>query len=80
MDTFSIRFIKTRTKLNIEEDTMSTNRMFRGKPTDKLIIRIERDTIEAIDNSTRHRPGAHPGNRSEFVRQAIEAMLTKANV
>jgi len=51
------------------------NRMFRGKPTNKLIIRIERDTIEAIDSAIRHRTGGNPGNRSEFIRQAIEARL-----
>jgi len=51
------------------------NRMFRGRPTNKLIIRIERDTIAAIDNATRHHPGGSPGNRSEFIRQAIEARL-----
>lgn len=59
---------------------MSTNRMFRGKPTEKLIIRIERATIEAIDAATRHRPGLPPGNRSEFVRQAIEARLREGNL
>jgi hypothetical protein len=53
------------------------NRMFRGRPTDKLIIRIERDTIEAIDNATRSQPGLPPGNRSEFIRQAIEARLSQ---
>jgi len=58
---------------------MSKNRMFRGKPTDKLIIRIECDTIEAIDNATRHRPGGLPGNRSEFIRQAIEARLRQGH-
>lgn len=59
---------------------MSKNRMFRGKPTGKLIIRIELDTIAAIDNATRRRPGGFADNRSEFVRHAIEAMLTRANV
>ncbi|MAT50940.1 MAG: toxin-antitoxin system protein [Porticoccaceae bacterium] len=54
---------------------MSKNRMFRGKPTGKLIIRIERETIEAIDKATVHRPGGIPGNRSEFIRRAIEARL-----
>ncbi|KJS09372.1 MAG: hypothetical protein VR73_02755 [Gammaproteobacteria bacterium BRH_c0] len=59
---------------------MTTNRMFRGKPTDKLIIRIERETIEAIDSKLRAGRPWIQGNRSEFVRQAIEAMLRKAKV
>lgn len=54
---------------------MNKNRMFNGQPTDRLIIRIERDTIEAIDNATRRRPGFPAGNRSEFIRKAIEARL-----
>ena len=59
---------------------MSKNRMFRGKPTGKLIIRIERETIEAIDDTTRRRPGLPPGNRSEFIRQAIEDKLREINL
>lgn len=59
---------------------MSKNRMFYGKPTDRLIIRVERDTIEAIDNATRRRPGLPSGNRSEFIRQAIEARLRQSNL
>lgn len=59
---------------------MSKNRMFRGKPSDKLIIRVESETIEAIDRATARRPGGIPGNRSEFVRQAIEARLRQANL
>lgn len=59
---------------------MYKNRMFRGKPTGTLVIRIEWDTIKAIDNSTRHRTGGHPGNRSEFIRQAIESRLRQGSL
>jgi len=59
---------------------MSKNRMFRGKPTDKLIIRIERETIAAIDEHLRAGRPWTQGNRSEFVRQAIEARLRQDNL
>lgn len=59
---------------------MSKNRMFKDRPTGILIIRIERSTIKAIDNATRHRAGGSTGNRSEFIRQAIEERLRQANL
>jgi metal-responsive CopG/Arc/MetJ family transcriptional regulator len=54
---------------------MSKNRMFRGKATERLIIRIERETIEAIDEYLKEGRSWVTGNRSEFVRRAVEEKL-----
>lgn len=56
---------------------MSKNRMFRGKPTERLIIRIERETVDKIDEYLRDGRSWISGNRSEFVRLAIENFLKR---
>ena len=56
---------------------MSKNRMFRGKPTERLIIRIECETVEAIDELLRAGRSWAVGNRSEFVRIAIEDRIRR---
>jgi metal-responsive CopG/Arc/MetJ family transcriptional regulator len=56
---------------------MSKNRMFRGKPVRRLIVSVELDTIEVIDQHLRGWRTWGSGNRSEFVRQAIEEKLKR---
>ncbi|WP_349573302.1 hypothetical protein [Azotobacter salinestris] len=59
---------------------MSKNRLFKDKPKTRLIVSVEVDTVEAIDELIRHPfGGRHParGNRSEFVRLAIEEKLKR---
>ncbi len=50
---------------------MSSNRMFRGRPVRRLIVSVELDTVKAIDQLQPR------GNRSEFVRLAIEEKLRR---
>lgn len=54
---------------------MPKNRMFRGEPTRNIVVRIEQRTFDAIDRYYRGIGRGHPGNRSEFVRQAVEEHL-----
>ncbi|MDF1781942.1 MAG: hypothetical protein P1U67_11650 [Alcanivoracaceae bacterium] len=59
---------------------MSKNRMFNGANTQRLIVSIEAETISKVDKLIdRREPKRHParGNRSEFVRLAIERELTR---
>ncbi|EJM25132.1 hypothetical protein PMI22_00478 [Pseudomonas sp. GM21] len=61
---------------------MSKNRMFDGKAKTRLIVSVGAETVNAIDQLI-HYPYAndHPakGNRSEFVRLAIEEKLLRDN-
>ena len=61
---------------------MSKNRMFDGQPKTRLIVSVTAETVNAIDKLICH-PNAnvHPakGNRSEFVRLAIEEKLLRDN-
>lgn len=54
---------------------MAKNRMFRNEPTRNIVVRIEQRTVDAIDRYYHGIGRGHPGNRSEFVRQAVEAHL-----
>lgn len=56
---------------------MSKNRMFRGKPVRRLIVSIEQSTIETVDNHLNKGSCWRSGNRSEFVRLAIEEKLKR---
>ncbi|MCB1669317.1 MAG: hypothetical protein KDI24_13265 [Pseudomonadales bacterium] len=56
---------------------MATNRMFRGKPIRRLIVSVEMETVEAIDNYLKGDKPWSMGNRSEFVRLAIEEKLRR---
>ena len=56
---------------------MSKNRMFRGKPIRRLIVSVEMSTVEAVDNHLRGWRTWPCGNRSEFVRLAIEEKLRR---
>ena len=56
---------------------MSKNRMFRGKPTCRLIISVELSTVNAVDNHLSKGRIWRCGNRSEFVRTAIEEKLRR---
>lgn len=59
---------------------MSKNRLFKEKPKTRLIVSVEVDTVEVIDQLIRYPfGGRHPakGNRSEFVRLAIEEKLQR---
>lgn len=51
--------------------------MFRGKPTRRLIVSVEMSTVEAVDIHLRGWRTWHYGNRSEFVRLAIEEKLRR---
>lgn len=53
------------------------NRMFRGTPVRRLIISVEMSTVQAIDERLGYRQTYTHGNRSEFVRQAIEEKLSR---
>ncbi|MGB6212075.1 hypothetical protein [Pseudomonas mandelii] len=59
---------------------MSKNRLFKNQPKIRLIVSVEGDTVETIDQLI-GKPfgGKHPakGNRSEFVRLAIEEKLER---
>ena len=59
---------------------MSKNRMFNNQTTTRLIVSVEGDTVETIDALIGYPlGGGHPakGNRSEFVRLAIEEKLER---
>lgn len=59
---------------------MSKNRLFYGLHKRRLIVSVELDTVAAIDALIRYPHGPeHParGNRSEFVRLAIEEKLRR---
>ena len=59
---------------------MSKNRLFRGAPTVRLIVSVEKDTVRRIDRVIGYPLGSdHPahGNRAEFVRLAIERELAR---
>lgn len=61
---------------------MSKNRMFREQPKSRLIVSISAHTVSAIDQLIRHPSEsghAARGNRSEFVRLAIEEKLARDN-
>jgi metal-responsive CopG/Arc/MetJ family transcriptional regulator len=55
------------------------NRRFGGVPKTRMIVCIEKHTIERVDQFVEaigeRRPGQ--GNRSEFVRQAIEEKMQR---
>ncbi|WP_461521088.1 hypothetical protein [Porticoccus sp.] len=53
------------------------NRVFRGTPVRRLIVSVELATVQAIDERLGSRPTYSHGNRSEFVRQAIEEKLRR---
>lgn len=60
---------------------MSKNRLFHDRPKTRLIVSVECDTVAAIDHLTGRPIGdshlrSH-GNRSEFVRLAIEEKLVR---
>ncbi|MCY1460908.1 hypothetical protein D9M71_785060 [compost metagenome] len=59
---------------------MSKNRLFKNQPKIRLIVSVEGDTVETIDELIGYpQGGRHPakGNRSEFVRLAIEEKLER---
>lgn len=59
---------------------MSKNRLFKSQPKNRLIVSVEADTVETIDELIGKPFGVwHPakGNRSEFVRLAIEEKLER---
>ncbi|MDT4828086.1 hypothetical protein D3C84_1042980 [compost metagenome] len=59
---------------------MAKNRLFENEPTTRLIISVEESTVRRIDGLIRYPHGnEHPakGNRSEFVRLAIEEKLAR---
>lgn len=53
------------------------NRTFRGTPVRRLIVSVELSTIKSIDERLGNRRTYTHGNRSEFVRQAIEEKLSR---
>lgn len=53
---------------------MSKNRLFHDQPKTRLIVSVECDSVAAVDRLLR-RCRLTPGNRSEFVRLAIEEKL-----
>lgn len=62
---------------------MSKNRLFKNLPKIRLIVSVEGDTVETIDELIGYPlGGGHPakGNRSEFVRLAIEEKLEREMV
>lgn len=58
---------------------MSKNRIFTETPKTRLIVSVETCTVEKIDELIRR---GHPakGNRSEFVRLAVEEKLEREMV
>jgi len=59
---------------------MSRNRLFRGAPVRRLIVSVELEMVSKVDELIGWRSGQrHPawGNRSEFVRLAIERELAR---
>jgi metal-responsive CopG/Arc/MetJ family transcriptional regulator len=62
---------------------MSKNRLFQDQLKIRLIVSVEVNTVDAIDKLI-GKPfgGRHPakGNRSEFVRSAIEEKLEREQV
>jgi len=58
---------------------MSKNRVFGSKPKQRLIVSVELATIKAIDGQINYKTswGYVHGNRSEFVRRAIEEKLQR---
>ena len=59
---------------------MSKNRLFKNQAKTRLIVSVEGDTVENIDALIGYPLGGwHPakGNRSEFVRLAIEEKLER---
>jgi metal-responsive CopG/Arc/MetJ family transcriptional regulator len=59
---------------------MSKNRLFKNQTKTRLIVSVEGDTVETIDALIGYPlGGGHPakGNRSEFVRLAIEEKLER---
>lgn len=60
---------------------MSNNRMFNGKPVRRLIVSVELETVEAVDTYLSNGyPWRAGGNRSEFVRLAIEERLRRLTI
>ena len=57
---------------------MATNKLrrFHGEPVRRLIVSVSLATVNAIDDTSRNRWG-NCGNRSEFVRLAIEERLAR---
>lgn len=53
------------------------NRMFKGSPVRRLIVSVELSTVEAVDNHQNQGRNWRCGNRSEFVRLAIEEKLAR---
>ena len=51
-------------------------RRFHGEPVTRLIVSVPLKTVKAVDDLSRNRWG-NCGNRSEFVRQAIEEKLAR---
>jgi metal-responsive CopG/Arc/MetJ family transcriptional regulator len=59
---------------------MSKSRLFKDQPKIRLIVSVEVKTVDAIDELiSKPFGGRHParGNRSEFVRLAIEEKLER---
>lgn len=58
---------------------MSKNRRFGHTAKTRLIVSIEECTVEQVDHLIRSRGAHHParGNRSEFVRLAIEEKMQR---
>lgn len=61
---------------------MSKYRQFHGEPFSSLIVKVSNEVIEAVDQLTNGPAlggSRHParGNRSEFVRLAIEEKLAR---
>ena len=55
------------------------NRSFRGEPITRLVLSIEISALRRLDWQIRQHQLAG-GNRSEFIRQAIEAHLARLGV
>ena len=57
---------------------MATNKLrrFHGEPVRRLIVSVPLATVNAIDDTSRNRWG-NCGNRSEFVRLAIDERLAR---
>ena len=53
------------------------NRIFKGTPVRRLIVSVELATVHAVDEQLGYRHTYSHGNRSEFVRQAIEEKLAR---
>jgi lysyl-tRNA synthetase class I len=54
------------------------NRKFRGKPSKTLTIRIEVDTIRAVDEYMQREHRAMRGNRSELIRRLLGREVTRS--